>query len=347
MKALTMDLRSCRYKVVIGTGGIGTGQFFLLSGDHTLGREESRSGHFIDRKDYCKLHIITHYIQALLGPRFPVFPIGKVGDDQIGRSLFEEMRQIGMDMKYVERTPGGQTLFSFCFIYPDGSGGNMTTDDSVSAQVDPAFIFPAEQEFIRYAGQGVVLAAPEVPLEARHHLLTMATEHNFFRAASFTSEELREAMEAGMLRKVDLLSINLDEAAAAAGKSAEHDAPLSIVEAAVEALREMNPEMLVSITHGKEGSWTWDGMSLHHEAALTVPIESTAGAGDAFLAGLIVGIIAALSFPEAQQLATLVGSVSVTSPHTINKNLDRQSLLNLAKQSDMEINQKVYNLLEE
>ena len=51
-------------------GGIGSGMFFRLNGDATLGREESRSGYFLDRNDYCKLHIITHYVKALLGPDF-------------------------------------------------------------------------------------------------------------------------------------------------------------------------------------------------------------------------------------------------------------------------------------
>jgi hypothetical protein len=46
---------------MLGVGGIGSGTFFLLNGEHSLGREESRSGHFIDRRDYCKLHIISHY----------------------------------------------------------------------------------------------------------------------------------------------------------------------------------------------------------------------------------------------------------------------------------------------
>ncbi|MBA7685239.1 hypothetical protein ES703_93657 [subsurface metagenome] len=44
MTALKIEIDNCRYKAMIGTGGIGSGQFFLLSGDHTLGREESRSG---------------------------------------------------------------------------------------------------------------------------------------------------------------------------------------------------------------------------------------------------------------------------------------------------------------
>jgi hypothetical protein len=59
-----------RYKALIGTGGIGSGTFFALKGDHTLGREESRAGRFLDRRDYCKLHIIEHYVAVLLGTSF-------------------------------------------------------------------------------------------------------------------------------------------------------------------------------------------------------------------------------------------------------------------------------------
>jgi hypothetical protein len=50
--------RDLRFHTLIGTGGIGTGSFFQLRGDHTLGREESRGGRFLDRRDYCKLHIV-------------------------------------------------------------------------------------------------------------------------------------------------------------------------------------------------------------------------------------------------------------------------------------------------
>lgn len=78
MNSLNIDLNKYKYKTMIGVGGIGSGMFFLLNGDHTLGREESRSGRLENRKDYCKLHIISHYVKTLLGKKFSVIPIGKV-----------------------------------------------------------------------------------------------------------------------------------------------------------------------------------------------------------------------------------------------------------------------------
>ncbi|HEX6907174.1 MAG TPA: hypothetical protein VF154_11240, partial [Terriglobales bacterium] len=47
------------YRRLIGIGGIGSGIFFALDGEHTLGREESRLGKLLEVRDYCKLHIIS------------------------------------------------------------------------------------------------------------------------------------------------------------------------------------------------------------------------------------------------------------------------------------------------
>jgi hypothetical protein len=56
------------YTAMIGVGGVGSGSFFKLMGNQTLGREESRSGVFLDQEDHCKLHIISHYVKSLTGP---------------------------------------------------------------------------------------------------------------------------------------------------------------------------------------------------------------------------------------------------------------------------------------
>ena len=40
------------YKALIGTGGIGAGSLFLIKGNETLCREESRGGKYLDARDY-------------------------------------------------------------------------------------------------------------------------------------------------------------------------------------------------------------------------------------------------------------------------------------------------------
>ena len=346
VKPLRIDPSCYRYQAMIGVGGIGSGTFFALNGNHTLGREESRGGRFLDRRDYCKLHIISHYVHTLLGPPFSTIPIGKVGDDQVGKGLIAEMEADGLSVQYVKCCPGQQTLFSFCFVYPDGSGGNMTTDDSACSKVDAAFVGKAKPAFARFDGQGVALAAPEVPMDARRALLRLGAKYHFFRVASFTSGEMMTAMEAGILSDVDLLAINIDEAAVATQLPSIETPPQTIVEAAIERLRGINPDLLISITAGKRGSWSWNGDSLAHVPKYEAEVQSTAGAGDAHLAGIIVGLVAGLPLPEAQELGTLIAALSVTSLHTIHKGIDRESLHLFAKESKAPICDNVRRLLE-
>lgn len=347
MEALNLKAKDYRYQAMIGVGGIGSGMFFSLDGDHTLGREESRSGYFLNRKDYCKLHIISHYVQNLLGKNFPVIPVGKVGGDEVGQRLVKEMEETGFVMKYVEQSPADQTLFSFCFIYPDGSGGNMTTSDSACSKVNKSFVLKAEPEFVSFSGKGIALAAPEVPLESRAALLELGTKYNFLRVASFTSGEIAEAIQSGLLKQVDLLGINLDEAAAAVGLAITDQPTQTIIEEAVKTFLKINPKILLSITKGKDGSWSWDGSNITYLPVFPVSLQNTAGAGDAHLAGLLVGLTAGLSLPEAQQLANLIGGSSVESVHTINKETDRKALQRISDRSRSAINKNVYKLLED
>jgi ribokinase len=314
------------YRAMIGTGGIGSGMFFALDGDHTLGREESRSGRFLERRDYCKLHIVAHYVQTLLGRGFTTIPIGKVGRDEIGERLLDEMREIGLDTRYVEQVASKPTLLAVCFIYPDGTGGNLTVNDSACAAVDGACIAQAEPEFARFAGRGVAVALPEVSLAARRTLLDLGSRHGFLKVASYTSGEIGSVVEDDDLRAVDLLALNLDEAAAAAGTAAEGQEPADIVDAAVRTLSARHSRIWVTITAGSRGSWSWDGAALSYLPAFPAAVISTAGAGDAHLAGTLAGLAAGMPLAQAHELGALTAAMSVTSPHTINKEITRDSL---------------------
>lgn len=223
----------------------------------------------------------------------------------------------------------------------------MTVDDSACAKVDAASVAEAEPEFIRFKGRGVALAAPEVPMAAREKLLQLGTVYRFLRVASFASAEIDSAIETGLMGKIDLLALNLDEAAAVVGTVAEDTPPLAIAEAAVEKLCALNPDMLISVTAGKNGSWSWDGKSLGHVPAFRTEVVNTAGAGDAHLSGIVAGLVAGLTMSQAQEAGTLVAALSVTSPHTIAPGIDRQSLRHFAARAQVSICDAVRSLLED
>ncbi len=346
VKSLRTSPEQLRYRVLIGVGGIGSGTFFEVRGNRTFGREESRLGRFLDRRDYCKLHIIAHYVGTLLGPGFLTLPVGAVGEDAAGRQLLEEMAAAGLDTRFVKIAAGHPTLHSFCVVYPDGSGGNLTTEDSACSTTTSSDLAALRSEFRRFRSTGVALAAPEVPLPVRAELLDQGQEHGFFNVAAFSSEEILPAFEEGMVKKLGLLAMNRHEAAALVQRSAEGCRAETIVESAVSFLAGRCPGVLLSITAGADGSWTWDGERLDYRPIPQVHAQGTAGAGDAHLAGLIAGMAAGLGFAQAHELAGLVSSFSVTSPHTIHPGVTRQALFEFAIRARIELSPATRELLE-
>jgi sugar/nucleoside kinase (ribokinase family) len=243
------------------------------------------------------------------------------------------MAEAGLDTRFVKVSLEHPTLYSFCFTYPDGSGGNLTTDDSACSMIEPAAFAEAFFEFREFRGRGVALAAPEVPLSVRSALLETGRRHDFFTVAAFASEEVLMALEQGMLENVGLLAMNRHEAAALARLPAEASSVRTIVESAMAVLVPRYPGLLVSITAGVQGSWIWEGNRLTHRTALEVNVAGASGAGDAHLAGLIVGLAAGLTLAQAHELAILLACFSVTSPHTIHPGATRRALREFAQQA--------------
>jgi ribokinase len=139
--------------------------------------------------------------------------------------------------------------------------------------------------------------------------------------------------------------VNLDEAAAAAGMSAEVKEPADIVEEAAHTLNTKHGGIRLTITAGRRGSWSWDGEALNYVPALGAPVISTAGAGDAHLAGTIAGLCAGMPLAQAHELGALTAAMSVTSPHTINKEITRDSLRAFAEGTGAALSEDVTRFL--
>lgn len=307
--------------VLIGTGGLGTGIFFALEGDETVGREESRGGYLLDSRDYGKLHIVCHYVSALLSDDFLVVPIGRVGHDPAGQSVRQDLRDVGAETSRVSTDRDRPTMFSVCFAYPSGEGGNLTSLNSASSAVSSADIQAAEPLFQRFRGRGIALAVPEVPMAARAALLSQASADGFLRIGSFVTAELRSDAVHDLLGLLDVLAINRDEAAALAGCDPAAS-PGSVVEAAAELVSSRYPGLSLVVTVGPDGSWVWDGGELTSDPGIATRSRNAAGAGDAHLGGVIAGLAAGIALAEANSFATIVSALKVRSPDAISSDLD-------------------------
>lgn len=334
---------------LIGVGGIGYGMLFALDGDRTLGRSESRPGRLLDSRDYCKLHIIAHYVAVLMGASqgsgFHVLPVGKVGRDAPGLKLVEEMARAGMDTRSVGTAEGRPTTMSVCFQYPDGSGGNITASDSASTAVISEDVDRAAAFLLPPPGGYVALAAPEAPLETRFHLMRSARRWGSYTVASFASSEIESALAGGGIECVDLVALNHDELEAIIGRSADAGAPGAALDRCSGILAGFQPEIRIVVTMGAHGAFAFDRGSWHHCPALPVTPVSTAGAGDALLGGVIsalaAGVPLSVDGPQrrfigerpiesALEFGVLLSGLKITSRHTIHPDANTDSLLEFA-----------------
>ncbi len=330
-------LTGYRYDSLIAAGGVGAGIAFQLLTGETLGRNESRPAVLLSARDYCKGHVVLHYVATLLRTAMPgapkVVPIGRVGDDRDGHRLLEEMRATGMSTEYVIVDPDLPTLYSVSYQYPDSSGGNLTACNSASGALtttDVARPFEASTAQER----AVVVALPEVPLDARLRLLQHGRERAALTVASIVPEEAEAFEAAGGWELVDIAALNVDEAAAVARVPGDLDGG-EIARRCAATVSSRHPDIVLIVTDGRRGNYLCAKGEIEHTPALAMTPVSTAGAGDAFLAGVIVGLICGLPLQRrvpakdgspvlstAVDLGALLGSLSIASPHTINPEVD-------------------------
>jgi sugar/nucleoside kinase (ribokinase family) len=355
-----------RYSRLIGTGGIGSGMVFNLDGNHTLGRNESRGGKLMPYKDYCKLHIISHYPTVLLGGGkrgFNSYPIGKVGCDDAGTELLREMNNVGMDTKGVSQIADEPTLFSVCFQYPDKSGGNITTSNSASDVVSKEDI---DEFFINMPDDGaseIILSVPEVPLDPRIRILEYGRKRGSFNICSILSGEAPSFVSHGGIALVDLLAINIDEALAIIGGTEKDLTSGEIAQECANRLMKDNPDIMLIVTSGADGSYTWHEGRLEHTSAFTKSSEvvSTAGAGDALLGGVIAGLACGLRLTKGKndeefgstplnsaiELGSLVSNLKVATPDTIYHELDANMLRQACQDLNLQLSSEFMNMLHE
>ena len=88
---------------------------------------------------------------------------------------------------------------------------------------------------------------------------------------------------------IDLLALNIDEAAALAGVSSTSHSSRQIVELCTAELLARDAETHLAVTDGVRGAFASHRGNITSLPVLPVEAANTAGAGDAFLAGLIIG----------------------------------------------------------
>jgi sugar/nucleoside kinase (ribokinase family) len=286
--------QGARYSKVVGTGGIGTGLLFLSEQSEILGRSESRPVILSKARDFCKQHIVLHYIATLTQGVARTIPIGFVGSDAPGRDLLAEMNAEGLETTYIGVSEEDATMVSVCLQYPDKEGCNITTMNNAAVHVTPEYVRTSMDKIV-IDGSTIVAALPEVSVESRLAMLNAGKDHKAFTALSIPAAEAEEFAGCDILSRCDLLAVNEEEAQTLLGQTVSSR---ELARRLYLFLCEFNPNILLLVTCGKNGAYTVERDRIEHIPPLPVNVVNTAGAGDAFLGGVLTGLVRGLPFQK-------------------------------------------------
>ena len=223
---------------------------------------------------------------ARLGGR--VAMVGRVGADSFGSTLVEGLHQDLVSVSHVHRDPDIPT--GVALIIVDDSGQNRivvypgANGRLERADVDAAAVLVQQARFL--------VLQLEIPLEIVAHAIELAVKHG---VPVVLNPAPATPLPGRLLAGVDLLVPNETEATILTGIGV---VDLHSAEEAGRQLLAQGPRTVI-ITLGARGALVVAEHGAEHIPAPPVEVVDTTAAGDAFVGGLVVGLVRGLALPAA------------------------------------------------
>ena len=221
--------------------------------------------------------------------------LGAVGDDAFGRRIVANLADVGVDTRGLRIRTGCTSQFAFIAVTGQEARRTVFWHRGSAPHLDVAEVdlglFPAAE--ILHLDGLMIAASIAAARQARARGMRVVLDAGTLREGS------RE-----LLRHVDVLIASETFAAPLLG-------PEAPVREALEVLHALGPPEVV-ITLGPEGSIGLGEQGIHRQAAFTVPVKDTTGAGDVYHGGYLYGLLQNWNMPRCMRFASAVAALKCT-----------------------------------
>jgi sugar/nucleoside kinase (ribokinase family) len=228
----------------------------------------------------------------MLGAAFPIGVLGAVGDDEHGAFILAECARLDIEVAGVRKLPGAVTSFTDGMIERDGGRRTFFHHSGANALFDASAADLGLARVLHAGAPGIhpVMDGPQPG------------------GGNGWSALLQRAQAAGLHTNMEMVSLAPDRTA---DWPALEAMALGLIERGVSALAVVHvPAGCVAAAPGGR-TWRQGSVRLPREQ-----IRSTIGAGDAFAAGVILGLHEGWAVERCLRLAVASAAASVRSPHT-------------------------------
>ncbi|HWF65691.1 MAG TPA: carbohydrate kinase [Acidobacteriaceae bacterium] len=236
------------------------------------------------------------------------FFVSAVGCDDRGRRALERAEELGIDVRYVNRTQHAPTGISEVTLNDEGHGEHK-------------LLRPAAYDFVQLTEDQRLALADEQPawlcygtlaqIESNPRLLTQQLMQENSSAKRFYDVNLRpnswtSDLVNQLCREANAIKLNEEEASVLSGVFGLPPHPLNRF---CEMASERFEFDVVCVTRGPDGCALWRNGEYVESPGFVVSIGDTVGSGDAFSAALLHGLQAGWPVREIAQFANRVGAL--------------------------------------
>lgn len=236
---------------------------------------------------------------------------GRVGADEAGEFVVRTLRAecVAVDtvvidtdrptgLMIAERRVGDVSRVSY---YRAASAGSaLSTADAEGCLVEPPRILHVTGITPALSDSAAEAVAEAIRLARRAGALVSVDVN--YRSRLWTATQARPVLSA-LARSADIVVASEDELSLVASGS-EAEAAAELADSGVSQL---------VITRGARGASVLLDGEVHHRPAVRVEVRDTIGAGDAFVAGYLSGVLDGLSAPQSLHRGIVTGAFSVAT----------------------------------
>ncbi|MFJ9031688.1 sugar kinase [Streptomyces sp. NPDC102274] len=273
----------------------------------------------LDRADLLRVHTAgaeSNVAMYLADHGVPARWVSALGDDPFGRRIRDEVAACGVDISGVRTDPHRPTGILVKNPGPDGTGVHYYRRGSAASALDPGLL---DDEAVRTAGlvhlSGITPALSPDCLALVTALLRPApgarpcpVSFDVNHRPALWSDGTAAAVLHDFANRADITFVGLDEAQALWGSGlAEPTDVRSLLS---------GPRILV-VKDGGYAATAFEGARVHTVPAPKVEIVEPVGAGDAFAAGFLAGLLRGEDTVRALRLGHLTAgaALGVTGDH--------------------------------
>ncbi len=298
------------YVLVIGSAGVdvkGRPWSEVAWGTPNLGRIRNSVG-----------GVARNIAENLARLEVPVILLTAVGKDANGRRVIRASEKAGINCDYACYIPSGRTGSSMALLHPDGQLHVAISDFEVMRHLNADYLI--EHTYLIEHAELVVIDAT-LDEDTLATLFDMADEYDIRVVADPTNPTLAGRLTP-YISQLYMMVPNASEIATICGVCGDDH------QSAAAAARDLvlrGVEIAV-VTLGAEGLVYADSGGGGYIKAINTKVVDATGAGDAFTAAAIFGLLNDVPVDEVMRLGVTAASLTLESPHTVLPEISQELL---------------------